>query len=312
VLPPGTRFQERPATGTALLFYPGLGSAGAFAAACAAMRARLALLLASLLLAACSTLSLGYGQLPRLASWWIDSYLDLDRAQDAQLDAALEQLIAWHRREELPRWQALLRRADGLWADGGVTEAKLLQLEREAGESIERTLAQAAPLATPLLAGLRPEQWQRLQRKLAERLEEWRERQQQGNAAERRGKRFADGLERWLGDVERPLRRMARHEAEQWPGDPEALAREWAARQQMTLQGLQAWARGEHAAGTRLLVQAGGRDTAQLGPAETARRRAVLASTLRLLQAASPAQQAEARAHWARWQSDLTKLHTQR
>lgn len=272
------------------------------------MLARLSLLLATLLLAACSTLSLGYPQLPRLASWWIDSYLDLDRAQDAQLDAVLEQLYTWHRREELPRLQALLKRADALWAEGGATEAKLLQLEREAGESIERTLAQAAPLATPLLASLRPAQWERLQRKLAERLNEWREKQQEADAAERRGKRFADGLERWLGDVERPLRRQARHEASAWPSDPDALAREWAARQQLTLQGLQAWSRGEHAAGTRLLSVAGGRDPAQLGPAESARRRAVLASTLRLLQAASPAQQAEARAHWARWQSDLQKL----
>ena len=276
------------------------------------MRSRFLVLLAAFLLAACSTLSLGYPQLPRLASWWIDSYLDLDRAQDAQLDAALAQMMSWHRRDELPRLQALLQRADALWGDGGVTEAKLLQLERDAGDSLERTLAHAAPLATPLLSSLRPAQWQRLQRKLAERLEEWRERQHEGDAAVQRGKRFASSLERWLGDVERPLRRQARSEAEAWPADPDLLAREWAARQQLTLQGLQAWARGEHAAGTRLLLQASGRDTALLGPAEATRRRAVLASTLRLLQAASPAQQADARAHWARWQADLTKLHTPR
>jgi Family of unknown function (DUF6279) len=272
------------------------------------MGVRLSVLFAALLLAACSTLSLGYPQLPRLASWWIDGYLDLDRAQDAQLDRALAQLYDWHRRDELPRLQALLTRADALWAEGGATEAKLLQLEREAGESVERTLAQAAPLATPLLASLRPEQWQRLQRKLAERLEEWREKAQEPDATERRGKRFADGLERWLGDVERPLRRQARREAEGWPADADVLAREWAARQRLTLEGLQAWARGEHAAGLRLLVVAGGRDHTQLGPAESARRRAVMASMLRLLNAASPSQQAEARAHWARWQRDFQRL----
>lgn len=273
------------------------------------MLARLTLLLAALLLAACSTLSLGYPQLPRLASWWIDGYLDLDRAQSAQLDRGLAQLYAWHRREELPRWQALLARADTLWADGQVSEAELLELEREAGESVERTLAQAAPLATPLLASLRPAQWQRLQHKLAEKLEDWREQQHKDHAAERRAERFVDSLDRWLGDVERPLARQARQEAQAWPGDADALAREWAARQRMTLDGLHAWARGEHAAGLRLLAVAGGREHAQLGPAEAARRRAVLASLQRLLSSASAAQQSEARAHWARWRADLARLH---
>lgn len=259
------------------------------------------------LLSACSTLSLGYPQLPRLAAWWIDGYLDLDREQSKQLDLALAELMAWHRRDELPHWQALLRDADKLWA-GAVSEGKLLRLEQAASDSVERTLAQAAPLAAPLLASLRPEQWQRLQRKLADKLEDWRERQHTRAAADRRGERFADALERWLGDLERPLRRQAEQEAQAWPSDADALAVEWAARQQLTLKGLQAWARADHAAGTRLLMQAGGRDSAQLGPAEAARRRAVLASVLRLLAAASPQQQADSHAHWAGWRRDLAKL----
>jgi hypothetical protein len=273
------------------------------------MRNRLSalLLLLSLLLAGCSTLSLGYNQLPRLAAWWIDGYLDLDREQGRQLDAALQELHTWHRREELPRWQALLAGADSLW-DGGVSEAELLALEAEAAASIERTLARAAPLATPLLAGLRPAQWERLQRRLRERLEEWREQQLEEDAAHQRGKRFARSLSRWLGDLERPLRRAAHQQAEAWPMDAERLAGEWAARQRKTLDGLRAWAQGDAASGLQLLLAAGGRGPQALGPTESARRQAVMGSLLQLLNAASPAQQAEARARWAAWREQLAAL----
>lgn len=271
------------------------------------MRNRIALLLGCLLLAACSTLSFGYGQLPRLGAWWVDRYLDLDRAQHQQLDAALAELHAWHRREELPRWQALLARADTLW-EGGVSEAELLQLEQEATASMERTLARAAPLAAPLLASLRPAQWQHLETKMRERLDEWRERQQEPDAAAERGKRFASSLERWLGDLQRPLRQQARELAAAWPSRTEALGNEWAARQQLGLQGLRAWSRGEHAAGQQLLLASAARDMARLGPAERERRQQVLHGLVQLLNAAPPAQRAEARKRWARWQEELRKL----
>lgn len=265
------------------------------------------LLVFSLLLAGCSTLSLGYNQLPRLAAWWIDGYLDLDRDQGRQLDAALQELHRWHRREELPRWQALLARADSLW-DDGVNEAELQALEDEAAASFERTLARAAPLATPLLASLRPAQWERLQRRLRERLDDWRAQQDENDAAEQRGKRFARGLGRWLGELERPLRRAAQQQAAAWPFDADRQAAEWAARQRKTLDGLRAWAQGDALGGSQLLLAAGGRGAQALGPTETARRRAVMGSVLSLLNAASPAQQARARAHWADWRQQLEAL----
>ncbi|MDF3823260.1 hypothetical protein P3G55_25475, partial [Leptospira sp. 96542] len=72
------------------------------------------------LVTACSTLQFGYGQLPRLAAWQLDSYLDLDRAQSRQLDVALAELHAWHRREELPRVRAVLSRVAALWRESAL------------------------------------------------------------------------------------------------------------------------------------------------------------------------------------------------
>ena len=50
--------------------------------------------------------------LPLLSGLWMDSYLDLDSAQRARLKDQLRSWTAWHRREELPQWQALLRQID--------------------------------------------------------------------------------------------------------------------------------------------------------------------------------------------------------
>ncbi|WP_326541996.1 DUF6279 family lipoprotein, partial [Pseudorhodoferax sp.] len=133
------------------------------------------LLLLLALMAGCSSLSIGYGQAPRLLAWWVDDHLDLDRAQQAQADAALQQLHAWHRREELPHWQALLRQAQRD-AQGGLDAPELRRLEEGLDASLRRSLRQAAPLAQALLAGLAERQWQGLQRQLDEKLDEWRER----------------------------------------------------------------------------------------------------------------------------------------
>ena len=116
----------------------------------------LALLLA-LALAGCSSLSLAYNQLPFLGGLWIDSYLDLDSTQQARMKDKLRAWQAWHRREELPQWVALLRQASSALDDGVMTADELLSLERAGRASMERCLQHAAPLAAPVLADLRPE-----------------------------------------------------------------------------------------------------------------------------------------------------------
>ena len=153
----------------------------------------------------CSSLTLAYRQMPLLAGFWADSYLDLDSDQRSLLKAQLQTWQAWHRREEMPRWLALLRQAHTALDDGVVTREELLDLERDARASVERCLQQAAPLAAPLLAGLRPEQWQHLQKKMDEKTVEWREKNSGRGGPDERAKRYTNNLERWLGDLDRPL-----------------------------------------------------------------------------------------------------------
>lgn len=268
---------------------------------------RLGLLLAALLLAGCSSINLAYNESPRLAAWWIDRYLDLDRAQSRQLDVALRELLAWHRRHELPALITWLQHADAA-LDGGVSEAELNSLEEELTASVERTLLRAAPLARPLLASLRPAQWQHLQARQARRLAEWREEQAEPGA---RAREFEKGLERWLGGLEPALRRRAHIDASQWAVPLDGLVQARTERQADAVQALRAWADGDVARGMALLMRGSSRDPNHRHPAEVALRQAVTATLVRLLADPGAAQLARTRAQWAEWRGDLQRLHSQ-
>lgn len=257
-------------------------------------------------LAACSSVKLAYNQLPFLAGLWVDRYLDLDSDQRHHLKEKIQAWQSWHRREELPQWQALLRQANAA-LDDGVTQDELMALERAARASVERSLQHAAPLAAPLLAQLRPEQWRHLQKTLDEKAEEWRDRNTGRDAPEERSKRFVTTLERWLGDLDRPTRRQARAEAEAWHFDVPAMTQAHAQRQARTLEALRAWSRQDLAGGTAALMK-----LAQPLPAEQPYRDEIMASMLRLLNGMTPAQVQQVRKHWAGWQGDLRQLQAGR
>lgn len=250
-------------------------------------------------LAGCSGLGLAYSQLPRLAGWWADAYLDLDGAQERSLDASLRAWQDWHRREELPQWLALLRQADAALVQG-VGRDDLLALEQAARASAERCLQHAAPLVAPLLAGLRPAQWRHLQGRLDEKLADWRDAQSGAKGFEERAERYADSLARWLGPLDRATRREARAEAQGWPVDLPTLAAARATRQARTVEALRAWSRQDLAEGTALLM----RNTLAL-PAELPLREATLASVVRLLNDLDASEQARVRSHWAGWAATL-------
>ncbi|WP_374659037.1 DUF6279 family lipoprotein [Inhella sp.] len=264
---------------------------------------RLSAFLACLLVAGCSSLTLGYGQLPRLMNWWIGGYLDFDRAQGRQLDTALRQWHDWHRREELAQWQALLAQADAL-LDGGLDEPELLRLEKSFDDSLRRCLERAAPLAQPLLASLSEMQWAQLRRRMAEKQQEWREREDERDDEER-GDRYVKVLERWLGELPPAAERLARQQAAQWPRGDVALWHERRDAQQRTLDGLRAWAAGDLAGGTRLLLAASARDASARGPAGAAMRQRSLANLAALTRVIEPGL---ARRQWARWQADMQQL----
>lgn len=253
----------------------------------------------------CSSLTLAYKQLPLIAGLWADNYLDLDGDQSDRLKAQLKTWQAWHRREELPQWQALLRQAHAALGDGVVTQDELLALESGGRASLERCLKQAAPLAAPLLADLRPEQWQHLQKKMDEKTAEWREKHTGRRGPDERAKRYSTNLERWLGDLDRATRKQARADAEGWRFDPAVMAQARVARQARTVEALRAWSRQDLAGGTALLVR-----YLPPQPSEQAYRDQVMASLLKLLNGLDAEQRAQVHKHWTEWEADLRTMQS--
>lgn len=130
-------------------------------------------LCAATLLASCSTVRLGYEQLPTLAYWWLDRHLDFDSAQSPQVREALAEWQARHRREELPRLAALLQEAQTL-AAGDITAEQACRF----GEAVRTRLRAAATLAEAPAArialSLGPAQTEALARKQADSNDDFR------------------------------------------------------------------------------------------------------------------------------------------
>lgn len=144
-----------------------------------------------LLLSGCSAVRLGYDNGPSLALWWLDGYLDLNRAQEARARPALEDWFAWHRSTQLPeyaRWLATWKQRAG----GTVTGEEICRWSEIAGEKVKLAMERAVPAAAELLPLIEPAQWQHLEKRQAERNAELR----QTHAQPQRDVRIEGALDR--------------------------------------------------------------------------------------------------------------------
>lgn len=135
---------------------------------------------AALLLSACSAVRLGYDNGPSLALWWLDGYLDLNRAQEARAKPVLEDWFAWHRTTQLPdyaQWLATWKQRAG----GNVSGEEVCRWTEVTRERVATALDRAVAPAAELLPAIEPAQWQHLEKRYAERLAELREEHAQPN-----------------------------------------------------------------------------------------------------------------------------------
>jgi hypothetical protein len=132
-------------------------------------------------------------------------YFDLHGEQSDMLKVQLARLHAWHRREELPRYAALLngaadRLAKGLSRDD--VSWAIVSVRERYRVLVEQAVDEAAPVA----ATFRPDNFGALEHKLAENNEKFAREFLTGDAAKQaraRAKRLAGWFEDWLGDLTR-------------------------------------------------------------------------------------------------------------
>ena len=162
-----------------------------------------------MLLSACSVLRIAYSQAPTFTYWWIDGYLDLNSEQSLKLRDGIDRWFDWHRRVELPRYAALLARAQREVTEPALTTDQLCVWRDEAQRRLDAALDEATPAFATLMVTLTPEQIGHLERKMAKDGEELKRDFAQTDKADRAKASFKRTLERYenfYGKLDDPQR----------------------------------------------------------------------------------------------------------
>jgi hypothetical protein len=154
-----------------------------------------------MLLAGCGMIDFAYNNAPSFVASEFEDAFNLSESQSSQLDSRLQQFFAWHRREELGRYQQLLEQA-ALSAADGITAAEFLQLNNAVRIAWRRSLEKAIDSLGDLVVTLNPEQIEHYQRYHREAAEDYRDYLEK-SAQQReiyRVRRGIDRLENWFGN----------------------------------------------------------------------------------------------------------------
>jgi len=196
----------------------------------------------SVILTGCSAVRLGYNNLPDIASWWLDSYIDFTDTQGPQAKVALQKLQTWHRKEELPAIAELLVQAQTL-APQNITPEQACKIWEAAQVRIESFVQESSRLAAPVVSQLSAKQLKHLEKEWATRNEDWKKQWVQGTPDSRIKKRVDLAAERFnsfYGDLNLEQRQVLKQQFLQSTWSPEASYQRRLKRQQEQLIALQA------------------------------------------------------------------------
>lgn len=189
-------------------------------------------------LAGCSAIRLGYNNLPELAFWWLDGYLDFSDEQEPRVRQELARLHAWHREHELPRLAELLVRMEQM-APGPVSRQQACGIVTEFQARLVQVADRSEPAALALADELAPRQFTHLERKYRKTNETFRRDWIEAGAERMRERRYdqlLDRYERIYGRLDEPQRAVLRRGIEQSSFDPARALMERQRRQQDLLQ----------------------------------------------------------------------------
>lgn len=204
-------------------------------------------LLAAAALGACSAIKLAYNNLPTVSYWRLDAYLDFNGAQTPKVRDELEQLLAWHRQNELPRIASLLQEAQAL-APGEVTPAQVCAMTDRIRERLLAVTERAEPAGTELALSLSESQLQQLERKYAKINAEYRKGWLERTPAQVQEKRYDRALDRaedFYGRLTDEQRDLLKQQAAQSVFDPRLTDAERRRRQQDALAVLRGFVAGK-------------------------------------------------------------------
>lgn len=173
--------------------------------------------LLAMLLHGCSAVRLGYGQADSLSRFWIDQYIDMSSAQDALVRERLARFHAWHRKTQLDDYALLTRQAQKLVA-GKPSVADALALGNDIIRRGSTMAEQATPDIADLLLTLKPEQIERMARRIEDKNADHSKDigLAEGESGQRKAryKRLLERAEYWLDDLSDEQREHLRQQVE--------------------------------------------------------------------------------------------------
>ena len=200
----------------------------------------LGLLAALLVLPGCSAVKLAYNNVPDLAYWWIDGYVDLNETQTPRVRDELGRLHQWHRSAELPRIADLLQKLQRM-APADTTPEQVCALFGDVRARVDALTTRAEPAAVALAMSLGAAQLTHLEEKYTKANLEWREEWSKGTDSERQARRLKSSIERgeqFYGTLEERQTAVLRNAIARAEFDPQLSYTERLRRQQDLLQTL--------------------------------------------------------------------------
>lgn len=178
---------------------------------------RLVLVAGLLGLASCSSTTFFYNRLDFLVPWYVEDYVDLDRMQEGFLDAQLQPFLAWHRREELPRYAETVELIEGSVADE-LEQEEMVAIQRDFEAAYRRLEARGVEWMLALGGELTDEQMHEFLASMEERQDEFEQ-----EYLERDPEEFVDdsydnlkdNLENYLGRLDEEQKAVARRAAQE-------------------------------------------------------------------------------------------------
>jgi hypothetical protein len=186
-----------------------------------------------LLLAACSSLQLGYNNVDLLLGYTLDSYLDLNNEQQKLARDGIARLHRWHRSTQLAGYSRLLKEATQK-AAGPLAVADVREFNAEVNRKLGVVGEQVAGDLARLALTLQPAQVDRLAERLARDTSKARReliRFAGAESLEQRVERAADRAESWLGRLSPAQHEMIRASIARRPDAHEAWLQERERRQ---------------------------------------------------------------------------------
>lgn len=183
-----------------------------------------AALLALALLAGCSAVRLGYGQLPTLAYWWIDGHVDFDDEQSPRVREALRRWVDWHQRTQLQGYAAHLARVRAE-AALPVSGAQVCRLNDATRELLDPAIERAVVAAAAIVPTLSPQQIDHIDARFRKRTDEMRAEMLPADAAQRRKAavtRTVKRFETFYGSLGDEQRRIVEDALRSSPSDAQA------------------------------------------------------------------------------------------